>query len=586
MTNNKNICEGDKCTFQILFTSDVHGAFRNFSYSAMSESNTMGINKIATLMKQDKADFDGETFIVDIGDAIQGNATGLLLKDESGEFQPFPLLAAYDAIGYDLFSIGNHEFNYGVDTMQSAFKGSKIERLCANVFKVGHDNTNKEVLSLLDGCKPYVIKTLENGLRIAFIGVVSPNIINWDKHIIENSGYTAKSAATITEQIMEEICDKADVYVLMGHMDTDNELGTAGSGANDVIEKNDNLTVFLGAHFHKIKGKREEQYILKNKVKFAENLDLAGSYGKVLITATFIEGKWRVVNRQGTYEESDVKTDIISLADLKHVENDEDIDRLTQPAHDFLTEQMKIRIGELVNGPLVLPPEIEGTHRIVLEATPYVEFMGEIMTHYAKSDFAAVAINHYNINCQNGDIYRNEIYKICVYESTLLKKVRLSGAQIKQWLEWSYQFFGKKEDPKGPAVNPDTDTRIPYGEIKKCYLFDQFWGLDYDVDLTKPAQQRIHINKLLDGRQFDMNALYTVATSSYRVTTNLPDKSSQGILDGADFELLEIKNKDGDIEEKSFIELVEDWITNKNHGKITCPKGGNWRFVNLNWAEE
>ena len=589
MENGNVNHEGDKCTFQILFTSDVHGAFRNFSYASMQKSQTTGINKLSTLLKEEKRLFSGKTFILDIGDIIQGNATGVLL--DNPKFRPFPLLKAYEKIGYDLVALGNHEFNFGVDTMKKAFQGSGLKRLCANVFHINTDSDGNEILLLLDGCKAYHIETLENGLRIAFIGVVSPNIVNWDKRVMEEAGCVALNAAEITKHIMNEIRDKADVFVLMGHMDTGNELGTSGSGAEDVVKENGDLTAFLGAHFHKIKGTKQEQVILNDRVKFVENLNSAGSYGKVLITATFENGKWVVKNKVGSYEESDVKTDVISLSDMldengkSTVKNDKKINKITKSAHKFLKKYMETtKVGELENGPLVPETEIWGMHRIVLEPTPYLAFMGQIMTQYAKSDLATVSINSYDINCQNGIVYMKDIAGICVYEVTMLMKVKLSGKQIKKWLEWSYNFFGNIDNPSGPAVNTETDLTIPYG-MKKQYLHDQFWGIEYDVDLTKPVGERINIKGLSDGRAFEEDKEYTIATSSYRVTTNLPDTSVNGILNGEKFEIMDITDDNGSVMEITFMDMIEDYFRKAKDGKVIAQECKNWRFINLNWSE-
>ncbi|NLO86024.1 MAG: hypothetical protein GX096_11455 [Clostridiales bacterium] len=586
--------EGDQCTFQILFTSDVHGAFRNFNYPFVKETDDTGINKIATLMREDEDAFDGTTYILDIGDILQGNGTGVFMKDKQDEFTPFPLLEAYKKIGYDIVSLGNHEFNFGVDKMLRAFEGFEGDILCANVFKDASD-TNSE-RTLLPRVKPYVIRSLKNGLRIAFIGVVSPNIMSWDKEKLIRAGYSADNAATITKEVMDEVRGQADVYVLMGHLHVDNELGTAGSGARDVVALNKDLTVFLGAHFHTAIDDSHPDSLLHGSVKFVENLQYAGSYGKVLITATFENGKWVVKNKAERNEQSDVKTTVITLADAnkargKVVPNDPEVDRATQEAHDFLVHYMTFaRIGDMCGGNLIAPPEIVGTDRIVLESTPYVEFLGNIMIQYSgNADIAAVAINDLGINCEEGKITKSTIAKLCVYETGTVVKVELSGAQLLRWMEWSYQFYGvimpgtipaDRKTDQGPAINPKTDLTIPYGIIKS-YLLDQFWGIDYDVDLTKPVGSRIKINHFLNGKPFDVNGKYTIATSDYRESATLPT-----ILKNEAFRSIPIDPMEDLPDGMLYLDVVEDWISKQPGQVVNRPKGGNWRFVNLGWGAE
>lgn len=578
--------QGQTCTFQVLFTSDVHGAFRDYNYALDKETSASGISKIATLMREEKKKFEGQTFIVDVGDIIQGNGTSPLVKlDKFGkDYQPFPLLAAYDAIGYDIVSIGNHEFNFGIPALMNAFTGFKGEKLCGNVFTSGK--------TLLDGFKAYTIKTLGNGLRVAFVGVVSPNVEVWDR--VNLAGYSSVNAAEATQHIISHIKsrDLADIIILLGHMHIDNELNRAGSGARDVVMMNPEIDVFLGAHFHQRIGTKDNQHTLLGTVKFAENLDSAKSFGRVKVTATFESGKWHVKKPVGDYNESDVKTDIITIRNGQTVENDEAVVKATKKAHRFIQEYLRETVvGKLSGGSLVPEPEIKGTNEAVLRPTPLIHLISTIMRKYAGTDIASASLNNYDANCPEGVITLGSIIRMFVYDNNKVYKLAMTGRQIKQWMEWSYAFFGTpvdgKPELKNPAVNPETDLTIPYG-TRKVYLHDKFAGLSYEVDLTKPVGARIYIIRMADGSEFDETKTYTVATTNYRAATTLTMHADEGVFPDPSEPLatvleMDVHSPQGNI---NVLDWIREYISSQPEKTIRNDVEENWCFVNLRWDEE
>ncbi|MDR2700544.1 MAG: 5'-nucleotidase C-terminal domain-containing protein [Nitrososphaerota archaeon] len=571
--------EGETCTFQILFTSDVHGSFRDYNYS-LDRGNVTGFSKIASLMRREKETFDGVTFVVDIGDIIQGNGTNVFIK--SNKFKPYPLLAVYDIFGYDMVSIGNHEFNYSIPALFKAFEGYRGEKLCGNVF-----NSQGR---LLEGFKAYTVKVLKNGLRVAFIGMVSPNVDMWDRANFEDGKYIAVGAAEAARKVIGYLKseDLADVFVFLGHMHIDNELGRAGSGANDVVRLNPEIDVFLGAHFHLAIGGRREQRVLNGSVKFVENKSSAATFGKVLVTATYEQGRWRVKNRIGTYEESDVKTDIINaVEDVALIVADPTIEM----AHQYVMAYMRTVVGYLKGGPLVSPPEIKGTHEIILKPTAYIQLLTDIIIKYANVDVAAVAVNDYSVNCTEGPITLGKISQIYTYDNDSIYTLKMTGKQLLQWIEWSYSFFGQTingvSDLTGPAVNLESDLTIPYG-TKKVYLHDKFGGIEYEVDLTKKVGNRIKILKInKDSTAFNVNRPYKVATSSYRAATNLLINTQDGVFkdNSPCAELIE-KNVKSPKNHIKIIDWVAEYIQEQTDKIVTNKYMPNWKFTNLNWDEE
>jgi 2',3'-cyclic-nucleotide 2'-phosphodiesterase (5'-nucleotidase family) len=554
--------EGETCTFQILFTSDVHNAFRDYNYFTGVSTHKTGMSMIAPLMRREKEGFCGTTFIADIGDIVQGNGAYSIIGNE--QFKPHPMLAAYDALGYDMVAIGNHEFNYGIPALLAAFEGYRGDKLCGNIF-------DREG-NLLEGFEAYTIKTLPVGLRIAFIGVVSPNVDKWDAAKFKSAEYTSESAAAAVRRTIDKLKNEnsADVFIVLGHMHIKNELDRDGSGAEDVVAMNPEIDVFLGAHFHLAIGAKDNQHIIHGKVKFAENKSMLATYGKALITATYENGKWSVKNKIGTYDESDVKTDIIEII------SDAEIDKITEAAHAHIIEFMRKPIGTLSGGSLVPASEIKGTHEVILRPAPLVDFLATVIGDYSNADIVSVSVNDYSVNCYEGTITLGDISRMYIYDNNTIYTVKITGEQLLQWMEWSYAFFD--------TVNIETDLTVAYGNEKKVYLHDKFCGVDYETDLTKKVGERIKILKMSDGSDFDPLKIYTVAATNYRATTNLLINTKDGIFKHGtacgQLAEMDIKSPRG---KTNVLEWIAEYIESQNDKTIYNACKQNWQLVNLNW---
>ena len=95
---------------QILATSDTHGKFDPWDYAANKADASGSVAQQATAIKENRTK---TTLVVDAGDTIQANSAELFLNDDV-----HPMIAAQNAIGYDVYVTGNHEYNYGMATLE------------------------------------------------------------------------------------------------------------------------------------------------------------------------------------------------------------------------------------------------------------------------------------------------------------------------------------------------------------------------------------------------------------------------------------------------------------------------------------
>ena len=183
---------------KIYFTSDLHGYVYPTNYVDRKEK-AMGLLNIINSFNK-----DGNTLVIDGGDTIQGSPFTYYLSGT--EFDIHPMATIMNEGGYDYITLGNHDFNYGLDYLSKYLNNLNGKCLCANV--VGQ----KDKLPIL----PYDIKTLDNGLKIGLLGLTTDFINLWERpeHI---EGLEIQDTFEAAKKYFDEVKAKCDIVVGIYH---------------------------------------------------------------------------------------------------------------------------------------------------------------------------------------------------------------------------------------------------------------------------------------------------------------------------------------------------------------------------------
>lgn len=520
---------GDKFKFQIIFTSDLHGSFSDYRYSAGQAG--AGLARIATKIKERKA-LNPNSLLIDVGDTIQGNGTAMFHgtdwdNNPANTAKMYPTMYGLQTLGYDAWILGNHEFNFGMTRLDKAYgkdrdgvgnHGFKGAILAGNVYAdEGNIYGLPKDTPLYDS---FFVKKFDNGPNVAIIGMTHDGIVNWDYANVVGDAklYTRKPAIVTKETIdylkssaAEQLYGKIDVFVAAEH------LASGDSEAWPVIDQNVNdLDVFIGAHGHSATN------TLRNGVRFVELAGNAGSLGAVEITATQqANGSWKVLDKSG----SDVSYTAISpgsvsdasYRNLPFIEN----------AHQIALAYSNQPVGTLTGGPLVAPSGgvVRGitnnhftfdsalTHlfhdafiyyaNAYVDKTPALAALGKRVTLSASSPLNGSA------NQQPGALTRASIGNLYTYDNNTLCIIELTGWQLKLLLEW-----GNRSQGQGTST-PSSTNFFPTGTIGTSYDQMMYSGLQYKADLSKPAWSRITEMKNMDGTPFDMDKVYWLAANNH-----------------------------------------------------------------------
>lgn len=110
---------------KILGTSDIHGRVVPWNYAADEEDKSGSYSQISTLVKEIR-EKNKNVILVDVGDSIQDNYIDIFAKEKN---HPVPKVLNY--MKYDVFVLGNHEFNFGIPALNNILKDMKSKKITA-----------------------------------------------------------------------------------------------------------------------------------------------------------------------------------------------------------------------------------------------------------------------------------------------------------------------------------------------------------------------------------------------------------------------------------------------------------------------
>lgn len=518
---------------QILATSDTHGKFDPWDYAANKADASGSVAQQATAIKQLRT---ADTLVIDAGDTIQGNSSQLFLEDDV-----HPMVAAMNAIGYDVWVTGNHEYNYGMDTLQKIMAEQNAKVLTGNVY--APDGT-----PLADG---YTI-VRKKDLKIGLIGMVTPNITRWDA--VNLTGWTVTNPVDECRKIIDQIKDQVDVLIGVMHMDTENEYGVYGSGVTDLANACPEFDVIIAAHGHKeIPGEEI------NGVLVIENKNAGATMSEIhLHLQRQWDGGWKVASRT---------SESLQIAEY---EADPELVALLAPYDERAKADAVIPIGELRGGNMAPDNEVENIPSPMVQDTALLDFINEVQLYYTGAQVSATAMTSMTGQMREGTIRKCDLTSIYTYENTLYK-LQMNGAQLRDYMEWSAAFF-KTWQPGDLTIAFDPSTRY--------YLYDAFEGVNYEIDISQEPGNRILNLTWPDGTPVADTDVFTIAVNNYRATTQL--------LIAADIfapgeplpQLLEMDVR-GDL--GGIRELLGEYIQTVKGGVIEPKVNNNWKILGNNW---
>ncbi len=520
-------------TLRIIGTSDLHGKFMPWDYATDSESYSGSLCQLSTALSEYRND---ETLLLDGGDLIQDNNADIFISEDDVH----PMVQGLNAIKYDVFVPGNHEYNYGMEVFYKTVSDLDCKVLTGNLY----DESGK---SVADG---YTIIE-KNGLRVAVIGMVTPGIMRWDKENLK--GYTATDALEETRSIIDSINGKYDVLIGVYHMGLGRDFNIENSSVSDILRSCPEFDLMISAHSH---GEIEGEFI--NGILTVQNKNMAQTMAVVDLSLENKDGSWKVMDRD------------FQIVDIKDYKEDPEIVKLLSEYHEYARADAEQVIGELTGGPLAPKNEVKGIPEAQLRDTALIDLINRVQLYYTGADVSAAALFSANANLYPGDIRKKDTSRIYKYANTLYT-LRMTGAQLKKYMESSAEYYN--------TFHPG-DLTISFNDKMRVYLYDMFEGVNYEIDISEPEGKRIKNLTWPDGRPVKADDEFILAVNDYRANSSL---LTPGIVYSEKEELPVLLEKDVHGEIGGIRELIGDYIKNVKKGTISPECNDNWRLTGVSY---
>ena len=571
--------EGQTVDVRILATTDLHTNLVNYDYYQDKPVETLGLAKTAVLIEKAKKE-NPNVLLVDNGDTIQGTPLGTYkaIVDPVEKGEQHPMYAALQALGFEAGTLGNHEFNYGLDYLNRVIETAGLPLVNANVLDPA---TGKFIY------QPYKIieKTFTDTqgrlttVKIGVTGIVPPQILNWDKANLEGKVVVRDSVEAIRDIIPEMRKAGADITLVLSHSgigDDKYEKGEENEGYQIASLPGVDAVVTGHSHAEFPSGNGTgfyEKYPGVDGVNGKINgtpVTMAGKYGDHLgvidLKLTYTDGKWKVTDSKGSIRKVDTKSN----------EADKRVIDIAKESHEGTINYVRQQVGT-TSAPIT-------SYFALVKDDPSVQIVNNAQLWYAKQELAGTPEANLPIlsaaapfkagtrgdataytDIPAGPIAIKNVAELYLYDNvTAILKV--NGAQLKEWLEMSAGQFNTIDPNNSQPQNlVNTDYRT--------YNFDVIDGITYEFDITQPNKydregklanptaSRVR-NLKYQGKEIDPNQEFIVVTNNYRSNGNFP-----GVREASLNRLLNLENRQA---------IINYILAVKN---INPSEDQNWHFA-------
>jgi len=460
----------------VAATTDVHGRLRGWDYYANAPDSLHGLSRAATIIDSLRHGASVFPVVVDAGDFLQGNPLAYVAARVDTEM-PHPVIAAMNAVTYDAVVIGNHEFNYGLPTLNRAIRQADFAMLAANVYTPD----GKQPF------RPWAVST-RRGIKIAIVGATTPGSMLWDRDNLAGRLVIRDIVPEVRTAVRDARDAGAVVVIVVVHsgLNEPSSYDTVSTGV-----PSENVAARLA---HEVPG--IDLLVYGHSHKEMADTVIAGTLlmqprnwaGSVAIAHLGIErhnGRWRVGSKRSTV-----------VATAHHRENPTVV-AVTQEGH-----RETLKYATTAIGTTSVAWRADSAR---VAATPLIDFILDVERRASGAQLASTAAFSLDASLPAGPITVARLSALYPYDNTL-RAVKLSGAQLRAYLEQSARYFRRNADG-----SVDVDPSIP------GFNYDIVAGVDYTIDVSRPVGERI-TTLAFNGRPVAPTDTFTMALNNYRQT--------------------------------------------------------------------
>ena len=525
----------EEVTVTLAATSDVHGRIYPYEYAIDSEDKDAGFAKTHTIVKELREE-NPNLILIDVGDTVQDNSAELF-----NNLETHPMVEAMNEMNYDMWVLGNHEFNF------------EKEFITRNINNFDGVVVNANIYNEVDGShfvQPYQIYEVE-GVRVAVVGAIPPHVPMWEASAPEHfKGLEFEDPIVSIKKTIDSIEGQYDVLVGAFHLSRKDEYGL--TGVMDIANEIEEFDLIFHGHEH------AKHVTDVNGTPVLE----PGAYGWAVsvgeIKLTKVDGKWtieEVVADNLQTKEKDADQDLLDKFKFVHDESIADANTVVGEVTGTFIDRVDFITGE---------DDITTMPTSQLQDNAVIELINEVQMHYADAEISSAAIFNFDSNLKEGDFKKKDVAFIYKYTNTLMG-VNMTGENLLNYMEWSANYY---------KTWNEGDVTVAFNPKVRGYNYDIFDGINYDINLSKESGNRIE-NVTFNGEAIDPNRVYKVALNNYRFGTLM----NKGWAKAEDkyYDSYEQMQDAGRMRD-----MIVKYVIEEKNGTIKPTVDNNWQLTGIN----
>lgn len=465
----------------LMGTTDLHGWILPYDYYTGQRTDN-GLAALVPLIDSVRAANPERTVLVESGDLLQGNAMDFVHRSlRAGE--QHPLVRAMNLVGYDAAAIGNHEFNYGIEHLERSTSAASFPFLSANVFDTG---TAKHAY------RPYTFVERTVGGRTVKIGITSvtpPGVMIWDRDNVQGKLDFREIVSSVRPVVQRMRAEGADLVLVAAHSGLEgSSYDTAATGvptenaSSALAREIPGIDVIFMGHTH-----REVADTTINGVLVQQAKNWGTSLAVAELDLRFEGDRWTIASRRG---------------------------RILRPAPGSTSPRLEAELADAHARTQAYVAQVIGTSTEAWASTfsrtrdtPILDLINDVQMRVTGADLSSTAAFSLTSRIPAGPVTVADVAGLYVYDNTL-KAVRISGAQLRAYLEKSAEYYL-------PCPASACETLV--NPAVAGYNFDVVSGVDYTLDLTRPVGGRV-VRLERGGRAVADADSFTLALNNYRAS--------------------------------------------------------------------
>ena len=496
-------------SLRLLATTDLHGALLSYDYFRDQPAPGYGLSRTAALIQNARAEASN-SILLDNGDFLQGSLMSDLFAQPGtlADTDTHPVIAAFNALGYDAVTIGNHEFDYGVPFLERVLRDADFQVVLSNLSHAAPRGAAQATLF-----QPYTLldRTVvdaagqRHAITLGVIGFTPPQVLNWNHDQLAHRFCADHPVATARALVPRMRAEGADIVIALSHgglgsprlaPDPDSGLkwgSDDGENASAALAMLDGIDAVVAGHVHQVfpsmapplhpKADPDAGTIQGTPAVMP---GLWGSHlGVIDLTLEHRDGRWIVRSGTAAARPLVVRDDTGAIENTVH--EDPALTAVVAPAHVRTLEYTRTRIGD---SPLPLHSYfssigVDHAARAVMRAqsqavtravagTPLDQLPILSAASAGKAGGLGGPENYTDI--PPGPIRLRDLVDLYGFGNVVVALI-VTGAELRDWLDRATALYNR--------IDAGNDGALLLGAQSPSYLLDAIDGLDYRVALDR-----------------------------------------------------------------------------------------------------